>query len=320
MAIIIFFQYTVDVNYVVNSIRGRDIDLNQHVYNQEKLTEVNDKASITSAFKEKVEMESFLNSEAAKRIAVYSHEKRYSLLLGKKFDLPEDLLLRVKKGEATYEDEKLIQLLLAASATDEENFWLEMKDQKSFHDLKKIVDMRYKNTGTFYGNELLKEGVTYRDASVDEIVSILDDGAQLPENALFQMVAMKNVDLAVDLHKKGIALNADYVDPLSTQSSIEYLIELYSISPYESVKLIDDVKKLIEIGVPLNMKDGTRDVLDIMLERAVIHDENMSEQILNSAVELNNVGIFLENSHLELLDNLRYTHPNLYEKYVHHLK
>jgi hypothetical protein len=96
-------------------------------------------------------------------------------------------------------------------------------------------------------------------------------------------------------------------------TQIETLVELYSIVPYDSQKLVDDVKKLIDIGVPLKVNDGTRDALDIVLNGILVHDEKTSEQLMNVAIELNNLGVVAEASHQELLERLKQKYPDIYD-------
>lgn len=320
----LIFVSTLLIGWLTKTKISPELKFSLHTDNFESLEQYNstkiDVGAINkrlggSAIQKKLNMESLLNARAAKNINAYSDEKRYQLLIEKGFDLPTDLLERVRAGNTAYEDEKLIQLLLAADATEEENFWMEMKDQKSFHDLKALVEQMQNNNGHFYGDDLLKEGITYKDATADDIVSVLNTGAQLPDDVLQKIVAMDNVDLAVELYKDGVALNTGYVDPLSTMTPIEFLVELYSIAPHDYQKLINDVKKLMAIGAPLNVNDDTRDTLDILLSRAIAHNERMSEEIVKAAVELNALGVPLGESHKELLTDLSRKHPNIFNTY-----
>lgn len=280
-----------------------------------------DMENISLSYDNKVAKEKKLNIEASRNINVFSEESRYLMLVSKKLDLPSELLQRVRAGSTTYEDEKLIQLLISSTLTEEENFDLEIKQLESFKALKAATDKRGILTGLFYGNAILNEGITYRDAAVEDIEEIIKSGAELPGNVLQKIIAMDNIDLAVDLHKKGFSLNVGHVDELTSITPIEMIADLYVIHPYDSPKAVaDKINKLIGIGVPIKINDGTRDPLDFVLAGALTKNGEGAENLIQLAIELNKMGLQLDVSHREILEKLKIMQPMLFEKYENELR
>lgn len=274
------------------------------------------------SFSEKLNRELALNAIAAKDTILMSGENILNALIKKGASVPPDMAERMKRDAMTSEDMQTIDIYFTQILSEEDNFYIELAQYHNFKEFKRAFDARSKTTGLFYGNDLLKEPRAYRDATLSDIRGLLESGASLPDDALKHIVNAGHLDLAIGLREAGFNMNIDYVDAFTSKNTIEIQVENIVINPYAGS--VEDhtktVKKLIDLGVPLSFKEGTRDALDIALYGAYNHEPDEAEKLLNLAIELNKAGLNLEKSHIELLEMIKTKYPTLHSQYYGNFK
>jgi hypothetical protein len=260
-----------------------------------------------------------LIAEAIESKKILTENNLYLNLKDKGVNIESDMADRMRRGQMTEKDFEWLQVQIANDLSEEENFSIEMSGVESFKKLKSAYDERSKNTGLYYGNEILNAPVSFRDASSIEIIEVLKSGSVLPRDALLNMIANNRLDLAVELTIAGFPLDANYYDDTTTLGLMEIQVQALSWDPQKTpvdqqLKYIDILK---DLGVPLKEQDGTRDALDRALEYSLTTtDADNAERLIILAKKLNSVGIPVEASHKELLANLQIKYPDLYQKYL----
>lgn len=255
--------------------------------------------------------EAYLNKMASANNEVLSPKGMYEELVRRGVKVDEELAVRMKNNVATPDDWREVSILISAIMSEEESFKVELSQYNNFNDLKRVCEERSKSTGIYYGNELLKHENAYVGASVNDIAEILNNGASLPEDAVLLMARSNNLTLALDLQKKGYAVDVSYIDKYKNQNILEAYVENYSI--YDDGKALETIDHLLQLGVALKVDDGTRDPLDYVLTN--ITPDN-AESRFSVAKKLLDAGLTLEDSHNELLNELKISNPEIYKKFV----
>lgn len=266
----------------------------------------------------KIERENELNRLAAKEIAIYSDEKLFDILTKRGAKIDAEMAARMKSESMTAKDREVVNILIAELFSEEENFKIELKQYNGFNELKEAADRRSEKTGLFYGEDLLSEPMIYKNATFHDIKNLLDSGADLPENAIEFMIYAGNIDVAVELKNAGYNLNTNYVDKLRSMNAIETQASKYAANPYatSAEEQINTFKKLLDLGVDLKVNDGTRDALDIVLGAVNHQYSDQAEKLLIVAKNFHELGIPLEKSHFQLLEEIKSKHPDLHKKYA----
>lgn len=283
---------------------NKEADLSSNVESA-KVTESN------TAFSKKLAKELELNERAAAQGVIFSSRNVYEKLMQRGARIDKDLADRMMADTVTVEDWRVIGILISETLTAEESFKVELSQYSSFQELKRVCDDRQRLTGSFCGDELLQQEVTYKDATANDILDVLKAGAVLPENAALLMMRANKLGMISDLQREGYAINVNYVDPYRGQNLLEAYIESYSI--YDDGKAIETIDQLLQLGVPLSVNDGTRDPLDYVL--ANITPENSASRF-SVAKKLINSGASFGASHSELLLHLKETHPELLSQFI----
>jgi len=236
----------------------------------------------------------------------------------KDVEIDADIAQRASKGEMTNKDLEWLQTLIAANLTDEENFKVDVTKYHSFNDVKNAYIARSKTTGLFYGNDILNTPGVYKDASANDIIEILKEGASLPEDVMLHIIINNNSSLAVQLKEHGYDLNVNYHDKLSTMGLLEIQTKAFTWHPTGTPieKQLEAIDNLIKLGVPVKENDGTRDALDRALGAAVATEvPEAAKNLMILSKKLNEAGIGLEKSHKEILETLKEKYPDLYTEF-----
>lgn len=252
----------------------------------------------------------------------FSQIDLYNALIQNNAEIDPDMALRMKNNVMTAADWDKIDIYAADLLSTEENFKIELSQYKNFEEIKNAFSKREKETGYFYGTDILNEPNTYKGASFEDIKKLIDSGATLPEDALNKILYAGNLDLAVALKEAGYNINSSYIDKSNSMTAIEVQIENYAINPFETSvdEQLKNIKKLVEIGVPLKVFDSTRDPLDIALEGAYNHSGKEADALMRLAKNINSLGIPLEFSGYEILEKIRIKNPELYSQYIEYLR
>lgn len=222
----------------------------------------------------------------------------------------------------TADDWNVVSIYAAQLLSEEANFLIELSQYRNFSELKKAFDQRSRISGQFYGNELLSQPMAYREITVEDIVDILESGASLPSSAIKYIIHENNIDIAVQLKNAGYGVDVTYMDEYRSMTAVEIMAEKIAINPSFSYvdEHIDSFEKLLSLGFPVKIEDGTRDALDYVLAAAYGREFDEAKKLLLLANYLNEKGIYLEESHIELVERIRLKHPLLYEEYLADLK
>lgn len=242
----------------------------------------------------------------------------YEMLIQRGVKIDESIKDRLKSESMTLEDIEMIDSDAAQFFTEEENFKMELKQYKNFGELKNVFEKRSHTTGVFYGTEMLNEPMAYRNMKFEDVKSLLDSGAVLPENVMEYLVYADNTDLVVDLKNAGYNIKTDYMEKLQSANAIELLVDGYAINPYTASAndQISKIKNLVNVGAPLKVDDGTRDALDRVLEGVVNQNSEQAQKLLELAKNLHELGLPLEQSHFQLLEKISHKYPDLYNLYA----
>lgn len=278
-----------------------------------------EKTKVKLTVESKKEREAEIAKEGEKGI---TQQELYDALIRKGADIEVDMALRMQSGSMTVSDWEKIDIYAAELLSEDDNFKIELLEYHNFYELNEVFEARMKKTGVFYGTEMLREGNAYKGADFESIKRLIDAGAILPEDFIAKVTCADNLDLAMRLNAAGVSINSGFVDKATSMNAIESQVEAFAINPYGSSaeQKIDKVQKLIDLGVPLKLNDGTRDALDLALQGASEHDEIEANKLMILAKSLHDQGILLEPSHYQLLDKLKYKHPILYDHYAGYFK
>ena len=222
-------------------------------------------------------------------------------LLDAGVEVPEDLAHKMKLGVLTKQEQDEISILVFSSRSEEEAFLDDAKDSKQ---IIAAAKERQKETGKYYGNKVLEHPIAYRNAKFGEIAEVLNEGAVLPDDALTMMVMQKNLELAKELTNNGYELDVDYVNPRNGMTAIESFLDTFVIFPDGdgAQSAINTVNTLLELGVPSQIDNGTRDALDILLAGALNQESRDGAIIIAQVGEILLQRDFkLTRSHKELL-------------------
>lgn len=277
---------------------------------------------LSGSYEAKTEKELELNKIAAKGLQVLTGRRIYDKFVEKGAILDAQLADRILNETLTLEDWTILNMYLAELFPEEENFRAELSQYSNFHELKNAFDGRSKKTGLFYGSELLAQQGAYKDATLDDIEKLIDAGATLPDDAIYKMMVSDNIDLAIKLKNAGYNIKVDYIENFSSMNTIELQAESYAINPYKATaeEQINNIKKLIELGVPLEVRDGTRNALDFVLEGVYNNDPDQARKLLALAVGLIDEGISVQQSHFQLMEKIKQKHAGLYDEYQTHIQ
>lgn len=280
---------------------------------------IGDKQNSKLSVKEKELKEAEL---VASKTEVITQIALYESLIRRGAEVDPDMALRMKNNAMTAADWDTIDIYAASLLSAEENFKIELSQYKNFEQLKKAFEKRAGETGLFYGTELLNESNTYKGITFDEVKSLIDSGASLPEDFLSKAAYANNLDLAVKLKAAGYNFNSDFIDSYKWRNAIEAQVESYAINPFGSSagEQLNNIRKLIDLGVPLKVSDGTRDPLDFALQGVFNHDGAEAESLMLLAKNIHTLGIGLEDSSYELLEKIKNKNPLLYEQYIESFK
>ncbi len=275
--------------------------------------ERSDGTSIEAKYAKEME----LNGAAAQDLKLFSDKKLYEMLVKRGAKIDADMAERMLNNEMTAHDWEMANIYVAELFSEEENFKIEVKQYTGFTELKNVFDKRSKNTGLFYGTDLLSEPMAYKDANIKDVAKLLNSGASLPDNLMEHLVFADNIQLAVELKSAGYNANINYVDKLRSMNAIEMLANNYAINPYVAPleKQISNMQKLLDLGVTLKINDGTRDALDIVLGGVTNQYPDQADALMGLAKNLHYLGIPLEQSHYQILEEIKNKYPDLYNQY-----
>lgn len=272
---------------------------------------------------EKIHLENYLAAEAETKLTRLNEKEIIKQLKNKGIYIDERLARRADQEEMTSKDLEWLQTVIAANLSEEENFKVDVTKYNSFKDIKNSYIERSKATGLFYGNDILNTPGIYRDADINDISAILEEGATFPDDVMLHMIAHNNTDLALKIKEQGYNLNVNYYDQLTTMGLMEIQIQKIVWDPMEMPieRQFNTIDSLIRLGVPVKERDGTRDALDRSIGAAAITEDPIAARYLMLiSKKLNDSGITLESSHMELLEKLKAIHPDLYEEFIHLFK
>ncbi len=231
--------------------------------------------------------------------------------------LDNDLKERLILGDVSSNDVEILQLHIATVLTEEQSFYVELSQYTNFSEMHEAFKRREVTTGLFYGNEMLAEPATYKEANIEQIKTILDKGAVLPNDVIKHLIKADNLELAEDLVALGYDINLEFQDEFSSMNGVELLARNYTYNPLGSDpgKRANDIRRLSDLGVPLDVADGTRDVLDIVLDASVKTSyEPSARRLGNLARNLIDMGVELDASHFQLLEKLEREKPYVYRE------
>lgn len=299
--------------YFLNSSRSQNygnlVQLRPHQGNDTR------KLSIDAKKSKEIEL-------SALGVQVFSQKDLYDALIRNHANVDADMAIRMKNNNMTDYDWGMIEVFAAALLPANENFKIELTQYKNFEEIKRAFKRREQETGYFDGAGLLGEPNAYVGASFDEIKEIVDSGVRLPDDALVNMVYADNINLAEELIASGYSIRTDYLNKSKAMSAVEVLAEQYAINPYgkSAAQQFEKTRKLLALGVPMNINDGTRGVLDIVLEGAYNYDGDIAEGLMQFAKDLNSSGAQLDDSGYEVLNKIKAKSPVLYDRYASSLK
>lgn len=306
----------IDLNLSKNDInhRGSVLSSESNFSFFNKYSQTNDK-NYKSAIRDKESREIKIAMSTSE---VISQLELYEALIRNKAEIDPDMELRMKNNAMTAADWEQIDIYAASLLSTEENFKIELSQYKDFAQLKNAFESRANETGYFYGTDLLSQPNAYIGATFEDVKKIIDSGARLPDDFLKKAVYANNLDLAIKLEAAGYNFNKSFIDTNKSMNAIESQVESYAINPFGSSpeEKINNIKKLIDIGVPLKIKDGTRDALDLALQGAYLHDGAEADSLMFLAKNLHSLGIELEDSSYELLEKIKNKNPELYDQYI----
>lgn len=263
------------------------------------------------ALAEKMAKELELNKYAMNQEALISAKTIYEKLIERGAVIDRELEGRMMKDGVTADDWREITILISDFLSVDESFNVELSQYSNFQELKRAFDERRKSTGRYYGNELLAQESAYKDATVADILGVLNTGAVLPEDAALLMMRSNNLALISDLQKAGHAVDVNYMDKYQSQNLLEAYVASYSI--YDDGRAIETIDQILQLGVPVIVNDGTRDPLDYVL--ANVTPSNAASRF-SVAKKLMSSGLVLGASHNELLDQLKINNPDLYKEFI----
>lgn len=276
------------------------------------------------SLEEKIAIEKRLNQQALEKnpLTPMSGKVIYEKLLGFGVDLDPAFSERLLSDSMTADDWNVVSIYAAQLLSEEANFLIELSQYRNFSELKKAFDQRSRISGQFYGNELLSQPMAYREITVEDIVDILESGASLPSSAIKYIIHANNIDIAVQLKNAGYGVDVTYMDEYRSMTAVEIMAERVAINPsFSSVdEHIDNFEKLLSLGFPVKIEDGSRDALDYVLAAVYGREFDEAKNLLLMANYLNEKGIYLEKSHMELVERIRLKYPHLYEEYLADLK
>jgi hypothetical protein len=308
---------------VFDKIQNKDFVVDLAEFNgTEKAGDVLEQAKkyygVSKSIEAKAAREKELNKAAAESLEIFSDKKSYDMLMKKGAQIDADMARRMQTETMTASDREIVNILISELFSEEENFKVELKQYNSFNDLKNAFDKRSKVTGLFYGTDLLNEPMAYKDVKLEDIKKLLNSGASLPDNVLDHMIFTGNVDLAMELKSAGYNINANYIDEFRSMNAVEMQVESYATNPYAATaeEQVNTVKKLIDLGVSLKVDDGTRDALDIVLAGVNNQNADQANTLLSLAKNLHDLGIPVEQSHYQLLEQIKNKYPDLYSQYA----
>lgn len=294
------------INYTEKTSDGSSVTLKVESSNEDK------------SIKGKAAKELELNKIAAAGLEVFSDKKSYEILMQKGAKIDPLMAERMQTEKMTAEDREIVNILISELFSEEQNFKVELKQYNGFDELKNAFDKRSKVTGLFYGTDLLKEPMAYKGAKFEDVKKLLDSGASLPDNAIDHMIFAGNIDLAVELKKSGYNVGVNYNDKFRSMNPIEMQAESFAINPYTASleEQTSTIKQLLDLGASLKVDDGTRDALDIVLGGVNNQNPDQAKVLLGLAKNLHELGIPLEQSHFQLLDEINHKYPDLYNLYA----
>jgi hypothetical protein len=259
-----------------------------------------------------------LNRLAAADLTLMSDNLVYEFLIKKGAKIDSDMAKRMQAEAMTSQDREMVNIYFAQLFSEEENFKVEVEQYNNFDDMNDAFDKRTKASGVYYGNDLLKQPMAYRGIKFDDVKQLLDSGAVLPDDVMQHMIYSNNVDLAIALKNAGYNINVNYIDKYQSMNTIELQAERFVINPdlASAEEQINTIKKLVDIGVSVKVDDGTRDALDIVLGGVSNQGIDQAKILLSLAKSLHELGIPLEQSHFQLLANIRNKFPDLYSQYA----
>lgn len=270
-----------------------------------------------SSLEEKISVEEDRRKRYLEGKTLLSAESLIDALDEKGVEVGGGLKERLLSGDISSSDVELLQLHIATVLTEEESFYVELSQYTNFDEMHAAFKRREEATGLFYGTKMLAEPSAYRGASVGQIKAILDRGAILPDNVLSHLIRADNIALAEGLAELGYDINTDFQDEFSSMNGIEILARNYTYNPLDTDprEKANDIRRLADLGVALNVKDGTRDVLDIVLEASIKSNYAPSaHRLVTLAHSLIDMGVELDASHFQLLEKLEREKPNLYQE------
>lgn len=294
-----------------------------HAVIDQSNTDVNSPSANMTLDTAKTEISSKINNEniiaerKSKEAKGLNELSLYKKLMEKDINIDEDIANRMLNGTMTDKDYEWLQIVIAENMSEEENFTVEVSSLMTFSDIKNAYDKRSTVTGLFYGDAILENPNAYREASKDEILNILNQGASLPKDALLHMITADNLELAEQLIQEGYQPDVHYVDEYTKMSLLEAQSEIITWNPLKAPieKQVESFQKLIDLGVPISNEDGTRDALDRILGATYATNDNAgAERLMTLAVKLNQMGLPLSVSHEQLLEKIKVKYPNIYQQ------
>lgn len=274
-------------------------------------------ADSVSSLEEKIAVEERRRESYIEGKALLSAESLLNALGENGVVLDNALKERLISGDVSSHDVDLLQLHIATVLTEEQSFYVELSQYTNFSEMHEAFKRREVTTGLFYGNEMLAEPATYKEASIEQIKTILDKGAVLPHDVIKHLIKEDNLELAEDLVALGYDMNLEFQDEFSSMNAVELLARNYTYNPLGSDpgKRANDIRRLADLGVPLDVADGTRDVLDIVLDASVKSSyEPSARRLGNLARNLIDMGVELDASHFQLLEKLEREKPYVYRE------
>ncbi len=270
------------------------------------------------SFYEKQSREAELNKLANEKQEKILPRELYDALIRRGAVVDKDMALRMQTNSMTASDWSKIDIYAAELLSEEDNFHIELWKYKNFDEISSAFEQRKIKTGVFYGTDLLNEPNAYRGAKFGKIKEIIDSGAMLPEDFIKKAVNAGNIDLAIQLKAAGYNVNADFIDKHKLMNAIELQVENYALNPYGFTYEdgLNDIQKLIDLGVPLKVGDGTRDALDLALYGAYNQEGEEAVKLIMLAKKLHDLGLPIEPSHEELIAQIKNNRPYLSDQFA----